>query len=228
MTNINLLPPEIAHKRKLELRRLYVAMAGGAAIGVIALIYVGMGLQVSRANGELEELKQKSQRLNAAKIQLQQFADRKTELQSKQKIAEQVVANEIKWAKLLNELSMVIPVECWIESIKAGEEEGLTFSGWSVDQTATASTETTGSTDATGVATVGHKPVAKWLVRLSLIKDLTDIWLTSSAGNTFQDRTAIKFESTAKWKTAHTPTSASAAPAPPAANQPASPSSGGG
>ncbi len=225
MTNINLLPPEIAQKRALELRRLYIGMAGALVVGVIVLIYLGLGFQVSRANNELEALKQKSQRLTAAKTQLQQFADRKAELQKKQKIAQQVVANEVQWAKVLNEISMISPAECWLESIKASESEGFTFTGHAVDATQTASS---GSKETTATDAEGHKPVAKWLVRLSLIKDLTEIWLTDSSEEAVENSRAVKFVSTASWKTSHALSSPSAAPAPPAANPSSTQSSGGG
>lgn len=227
MTNINLLPPEIAQKRKAERRRVLMVLSGLAAAGVVVFVFVVLRLQVSAGEREVEQLQSQAVRLTSAKVQLQQFADRKAELQKREKIAEDVIAKEIEWAKLLNEISMIIPSDVWLTNIKGSESDGLTFQGWTRETTTSAeSTSTSSSTETTTVQ--GHKPVAKWLVRLSLIGELTDIWLTTSQRTEYLEQPAIQFETTAAWKTPHIPVSASAQTAPPAASQPQSGNAPGG
>lgn len=215
MTNINLLPPEIAQKRITELRRFYMVAAGAVAIGIVVFVWIVIGFEVSSARRDVEELRAQSARLSSAKTQLQQFADRKGELQKKQKIGQDVIADALDWSKLLNEVSMITPGDVWLDSIKGNEVDGLTFKGFTLDETPTASAGQ--SKEQTETTNQGHKAVAKWLVRLSLIRELTDIWLTSSAVSTFEEQPAIEFENTAAWKSPHTPPSASAPSAPPAA-----------
>lgn len=231
MTNINLLPPEIAEKRKTERRRALMGLAAfGAACVVLAVFFV-FRLQVAGVSSEVEAAQQKSKRLSDAKAQLQQFADRKQELQKRQKIAADVIDKRVEWSKLLNEISMVTPSDVWLESILGEEgDEGLTFRGFTPDSTPTAESTGTASTDTTEGPVLdakGHKPVAKFLVRLSMIRDLKDIWLTKSEKTKFEEQGVIQFEGTAKWLTSHAPSSASAPTAPPAAT-PSSGSSPGG
>lgn len=231
MTNINLLPPEIAEKRKTERRRTLMGLTGFAVACVVLAVFFIIRIQVAGVSSQVESAKQKSQRLTNAKAQLQQFADRKTELQGKQKTAADVIAERVIWSKLLNEISMVIPSDVWLSDILGDEgEDGLTFRGYTPDLTSTASASGTDSEEATQAAaldTLGHKPVAKWLVRQSLIKALKTIWLTKSEQTTFRLQPAIQFESTAKWSTPHVPASASAPTAPPAATPPSGSSPGG-
>jgi len=120
-----------------------------AACLVLAVFFV-FRLQVAGVSREVEAAQEKSKRLSDAKAQLQQFADRKQELQKRQKIAADVIDKRVEWSKLLNEISMITPSEVWLESILGDEgEDGLTFRGYTPDATATAESTASASKEAT-------------------------------------------------------------------------------
>ena len=78
----------------------------------------------------------------------------------------------------------MLPSDVWVETLLAGESNGLELSGWAVDSPED-------SPD------VGHKTMAKMLVRLADLAQLTDVWLTSSAKSDFEEQPALEYSVTA-------------------------------
>jgi Tfp pilus assembly protein PilN len=206
MTTINLLPPEIREKRVAERRRILVGMGAAVLLGAIGAVIFLMNVMLQGEQAKLSAMEKQSAGIQRAITEYQIFEKQKQDVDAKKAVVDQVTAGEVPWYKLFNEVALVIPSDVWLTAISGDEKKGVSFIGAAVDQVA----DTPDS---------GHKPVAKWLVRLSEIPMLTDVWLTSSAKGVG----TVLFSTTAK---VTAPNSPAAAPAPPGA--PTSPSTSGG
>lgn len=182
-TRINLLPPGVLEKRRAEKVTFYVV---GVTILVVLLLVGVYGLnflRISQSEQELKSLKVRNERISQAVAEYQIYEKRKKELEEKKKIIEEAMKGEIAWHKMLNEISMVIPSDVCLTSFAGDTGGGITCKGYTLDY----------SFDAPDL---GHKPVAKWMIRLGEIKTLTQIWLTFSQKTDLGDNPVIEFENT--------------------------------
>lgn len=184
MTRINLLPPEILERRKAEKRIGWVVLAAIVVAVVLAGVWGFGTVRLSGKKDELAALQQQVQQTTAQANQLAIFEERATELGTRRDTATQALAHRRNWAKLFDELSLVLPADVWLQNLAAGEKDGLQMAGYAVDAPAD-------SPD------VGHKTMAKTLVRLADLEQLSDVWLTNSTKATFQEKPAIQFTLTA-------------------------------
>jgi Tfp pilus assembly protein PilN len=91
------------------------------------------------------------------------------------------------WARLFDELSLVLPSDLWAEAMFSSETDGITIQGWAID----APNDTPDA---------GHKSIAKMLVRLADLEQLQDVWLTNSVKTLYLEQDAIQFTVTAQVK----------------------------
>lgn len=184
MMRINLLPPEILERRKAERRFGWVILAAVMVAVVLAGVWAFAFFRLQSKEDELAAVQQEVQSTNAQAAQLAIFEERASELETRRATAQLALSSRRNWARLLNELSLVLPSDVWVETLLASEEAGLDISGWAVDSPAD-------SPD------VGHKTMAKMLVRLADLDQLTDVWLTSSAKSDFESQPALEYSVTA-------------------------------
>jgi Tfp pilus assembly protein PilN len=203
VTHINLLPPEIREKRAAE-RRILVMIASGVAVLMVLLgVYVFLGILVGQEQGILASLENQNARTEQAIKEYQVFETQRLEVETKKKTVSDAIKGEIPWFKLLNELSLVIPSDVWLTGFTGHEVDGVQIQAQAVDS---ASDSPDG----------GHKPVAKWMVRLSEIPMLTEIWLASSA----KGEGTVLFATTAKVRSPASPPSVTAPPSAPSTSTP--------
>jgi Tfp pilus assembly protein PilN len=198
MTRINLLPPEILEKRKSEKQLIYIIAAFIGLILFLIAVYSFGAIQIKKEEQRLAELKAENQRLNKAIAEYQVYEKRKAELQKMQNIISTALSGEIAWHKILNEISMVIPSDVWLQDFTGDDLEGITCKGYTADYDF-------------DTPDLGHKPVAEWLVRMSEIKVLASIWLNYSQKTKFKEQPAIEFGVAAQLK-GKKPASAPTAP----------------
>jgi len=184
MMRINLLPPEILERRKAERRIVWVIVGAAAVAVVLAGVWGFAYFRLEAKKTELADLQQLVQSTQAQADQLAVFEQRASELEARKATAERALGTRRNWGKLLDELSLVLPADVWVQTMIASESTGLSISGYAVDAPGD-------SPDA------GHKSVAKALVRLADLRDLYDVWLTSSSKTTFAEQPAIQFTVTA-------------------------------
>ena len=209
MVRINLIPREIVEKRKYERYFRYVFLAGAIVLIVLLAAWVYLGIEVNAKNQELQEQKDLANQYNTQAAAFAIFEQKQSDLNSRKAIAQQALASRIDWAKISNEISLVLPSEVWAVGLTAAEEQGMQL--------------TLVALDATDTPDVGHKSVAKTMVRLNELDDLYNVWLTASQkskltlGSTSQP--VINFQVTASVVKPAAPASATAdssVPAPPA------------
>lgn len=184
MMRINLLPPEILERRRAERRIVWVIVAAAGVAVVLAGVWGFAYFRLEAKKTELADLQQLVQSTQAQADQLAVFEQRATELDDRKATADRALGSRRNWGKLLDELSLVLPSDVWVQTMVLGEQNGLSISGYAVDAP--------GDSPDTG-----HKSIAKALVRLADLRDLYDVWLTSSSKTSFAEQPAIQFTVTA-------------------------------
>jgi len=212
MVRINLIPREIVEKRKYERYFRYVFLAGAAILIVLLVAWAFLTFEVNSKSQELQDNQDLANQYNAQAAAFAIFEQKQTELNSRKAITQQALAGRIDWAKISNEISLVMPSEVWSVGLSAAQDSGMQF--------------TLVALDATDTPDIGHKSVAKTMVRLNELEDLYNVWLTASQkakltlGTTSQP--VINFQVTASVVKPAAPASATAnpsVPAPPTAGQ---------
>lgn len=210
MVRINLLPPEIIEKRKFEQRIGYVIVAGAITATLVALVYLFLFFQVNAKNSDLQQRVDQANQLRNKAEAYKVFEQKETDLNARIAIADQALASRVNWGRVANELSLVLPSDVWVDSIQATEDDGMVIVGNALDS-------------ATDVPDIGHKAVAKVLVRLADLELLDNVWLGSSTRSVVQDTEvwALNFQLSADVKRPAAPPSTSATvSAPPSAPNP--------
>lgn len=191
--NINLLPKEIRDRRKGEkliLLGLSVVLIMVAALG---FVYTYNNSRIADAEKELTKLKAETKKMEASIQSLQVYEQKLADINSKKGVIDKALATKIEWSKELEELMIVTPNDVSLTKL-TGDAKGLTFSG----------TVTEVADSGSGL---GHKPVAKWLLRLAGTNKKPDVWLTSSDKEGGSQ--SLSFSNTLKYNTVQ------AQPAPP-------------
>jgi len=184
MMRINLLPPEILEKRRAESRIVYLGVVAAVVLVVLAVVWVFAYQRVGIAQSDLDAKQQQVQMTQAKADTLAIFEQKEQDLQARQAIAQQALAGRQNWAKLLDEISLVLPTDVWLSTMTFDQTAGLNIGGYAID-------DTTDSPD------VGQKTIAKTLVRLADLDGVYNVWLADSLKTDFEGNKAIQFSLTA-------------------------------
>ena len=180
MMRINLLPPEILERRKAE-KRIGWVVVGAIAVALLLAGVWGVGfMTVQGKRDDLAAIQQQVQTTQAQANQLAIFEERAVELEGRRGIVTLALGDKINWAKLLDELSLVLPSDVWVSRMALDQLNGLQIQGYAVD----APTDTPDA---------GHKSIAKTLVRLADLEQLYNVWLTNSVKELYEEQDAIQF-----------------------------------
>jgi Tfp pilus assembly protein PilN len=183
MMRINLLPPEILERRRAEKGIGYVIVGAIAVALVLAATwgFAYMGLQGKK--DDLAAIQQQVQVTQAEAAQLAIFEERAAELDTRRTTAASALAGRQNWGKLADEISLVLPTDMWLQSL-AFSGDTVTFNGTAIDVDGD-------SPD------IGHRTIAKLLVRMADLEQLYNVWLTSSTKGELEQRPVINFAVTA-------------------------------
>jgi Tfp pilus assembly protein PilN len=181
---INLLPKEIRDRRKGEKFIVIGIVALVVTIASLGFAYTYNNMRISDSQKNLADLQAESQRMQASIQSLQVYEQKLAEINGKKAIIDKALTGKIEWSKELEELMIITPNEVSLTKL-TGDATGLTFGGLASEASANNADE-------------GHKPVAKWLMRLADTSKKPDVWLTSSdeddAGRTLKFTNTLKFK----------------------------------
>ncbi len=163
---INLLPAEILEKRKAEKIISLMIIGAASLFAVVFLVFLYSFRLVGAEVDKLEELRVENARYEREIVKIADFESNKIFVEERHQLVNEAVSGKYGWSKWLNNMSLLIPNEVWLDSIDIKENGEVSFSG-------------TALADA-GSRQLGQKSVAKWLVRLSELEDMTDVWLDSA------------------------------------------------
>jgi Tfp pilus assembly protein PilN len=172
MTQVNLLPPEV--KTRQRTRRYTLAATGAVAASVVLLLVVFVVQTVQL--GEVEESLQSQQRVNRGlqtRIDdLQPVARLHAQVQSRQELADSLLADQVVWSGVLRNVSAALPGGLWLTSM-----------------TGTVTPTAPGTPG--GPAVLGniqfhgqafeHVTVGSWLTRLEQMPGWVNAWVSSSS-----------------------------------------------
>lgn len=176
MKGINLLPPEIIEKRLTERRWVYFFAIMIALVALFGFIYAVTYGREFTENSALEEIKAANRQLESKIAVFKIFEARKSEVLRREAIINKAIGGEISWYRLLNEVSMLIPSEVCLSDLNLDQTGGIKMNCFTTD----------------------YSSVAKWLVRLGEIRELTEIWIETASKSTQEGENVITFSITAK------------------------------
>jgi hypothetical protein len=180
MVRINLLPQEILEKRRFERDIRYVIVGGIAVLLILFAAYGLLAVQVGQRNADLQDRQQTEANLRAQAEAFAIFEEKESELEARLVLAEQALLGRVEWGRLANELSLIMPADVWVVTLTGDEEQGVSMFARAVDSE-------------TDVPDVGHKAVAKTLVRLADLDQLSSVWLSSSIKTEYEEQPVIDF-----------------------------------
>ncbi len=214
--SINLLPKEVLEKRKAEHQLAFMLLGVVVMVFLLISVYGFNFIRILQAQTDLEAVKTENARVQTEIAKIGDFEKVRSLVEKKQNLISTITSKKYSWSRLLNNISLIVPNEIWLTKLEVQDNGKLSFSG-----KALAGTETSG---------IGHKPVAKWLVHMSELNDIEDVWLTTSkksaaesgsqedeelpASSTADSSSIIDFESRASIKSLSVDESSLAQPAP--------------
>jgi Tfp pilus assembly protein PilN len=172
VSQVNLLPPDILAAQRQRRLAGVVALAGVGVIGLILVFYV---LQLGKVGGirsDIDQQQQTNQGLQSEIQKLREFEQLRAQAQAKQKLLNDVFANEISFSGVLMDISRVIPSSAALTSMTATSQEPVPSAG--------GSTLLTGKIDVAGLA-LDYDTIASWLTRLERVRGWVNPWVTSIA-----------------------------------------------
>jgi Tfp pilus assembly protein PilN len=172
VSQVNLLPPEILAAQRQRRLAGVVALAGVGVIGLILVFYVLQLGKVSGIRSDIEQQQQTNQGLQGEIEKLREFEALRAQAQAKQKLLNDVFANEISFSGLLMDISRVIPSTAALTSMNVTSQEPTPTTG--------GSTLLTGRIDISGLA-LDYQTIADWLTRLERVRGWVNPWVTSIA-----------------------------------------------
>jgi Tfp pilus assembly protein PilN len=167
MFRINLLPQEVLERRRYEGWYRWVIILAVGMVLIILGVYALLMFDVASKNAHLQTIQESTTQQNNIANQLSIFQSKEQELQERQSIAQTALAGRVNVGRVLEDVSLVLPDEVWLDLLTVNESTGVMLSA----QTPRNAGE---SND------VAYKSVAKTLVRLNELPDLYDVWLSTA------------------------------------------------
>jgi Tfp pilus assembly protein PilN len=172
MVRINLLPREVLERRRYEKWYGYALIVFAILLFVILLVYGYFWFSGAQKNGDLQLLQEQSQKLQAQADAFGIFEQKEQDLVKRQAVVTSALAGRINVGRVAEEVSLVLPDEAWLQTMGISQTDGLTLAAYTPYSSSH-------SMD------VSYKSVAKTLVRLNELEDVSDVWLTNAANAEF-------------------------------------------
>ncbi len=141
MIRINLLPPEIAEKKKQK-SQTQLIIAGVVLILVILIgVIVKQSRRLSVVEKEFNEVNIALQKESETVAKVQLLQQKKADLDKRMSVIKKLVKGQFFWVEILDEISQRLPQNVWLGSFTSsdsGVEKILTFSGIAFDNFAIA------------------------------------------------------------------------------------------
>jgi hypothetical protein len=192
---------------------------------LLAIPTIARERQLSNTKDDLKAQEARNAALQREIDQLADARDAQQRLEATRAQVEKVLANDVSWARMLNELSRTIPQDVWLSAFDGSvNAPGTTGSAGSAGAGVTApTTSTTGGNDnetttttsvtnttkppAAGAGTLGtvtftangvdYASVSAWLQRISEMPSFTRLFVPNAALVTGATRDTVQFTSTA-------------------------------
>ncbi|MDP8991547.1 MAG: type IV pilus assembly protein PilM [Actinomycetota bacterium] len=174
---ISLLPREMAVVRAQRRQTMLAAAAVAALFVLLMLIWAARSAQEANERDRAREAERRAAQLRQERAQLGDTTTIESELAQRQAQARAVLADDVAWTRLFNEVATVIPNDVWLTSFNGtkGNPGSITVQANGFDQTST----------------------ARWLLRVGELKSLSGVWVPNSAKQGEGPAALVSFQSQA-------------------------------
>lgn len=172
MLRINLLPREVLDRHRFQGWYRYIFIISTGLVLVVLLVSALLYLLVVQKSEELTASRERTQSYIEQGKAFDVFEKKEKEFTDRQTIVQATLASRMNLGKVAEEISLVLPDEVWLDSLNLSQEEGVAF---------VANTPRTASHS----MNIAYKSVAKTLVRLNELPDVTDVWLANASNLTW-------------------------------------------
>lgn len=183
LPRVNLLPPEIAERKRFQ--RIQAGLGAGllTAVAVVALLHLDAAGDVADAEDEHAAA---AARGAALAEQTAEFADVEAvyaRTAAAQDVLHRAMGQEVRFSEFLHDLSVTVPEDVWLQETTFTQDETATASGG------------IGTVSFTGAAR-SHDDVAVWLETLATQDGYTDPTFTGATAADVNGRRTVTFTST--------------------------------
>ena len=186
LPRVNLLPPEIAERRRV--RHVQNGLAGAAltSVAVLGLLYAGAVGDARDAEADLRKATAAGQAVQAEQAEYADVAAVYARAEAAQTMLTQAMGEEIRYSTHLDQLARTVPDRVWLKNVAFTQAPATTAVG--------DTTPSIGTVTFTGVG-YEHDDVATWLESLAAHKGYAKPYLTSSTEALIGDRVTVNFVS---------------------------------
>jgi Tfp pilus assembly protein PilN len=133
MTNINLMPPVLLAKKKIQWRNILVIVVLSAFVIIIGFLWSNQLLEVKKKEIKLEELKVAIVKLQPYLTEIKAIEVEIEELRKRLDIITQLDKDRFVWAKLFDQMSNCLVQGVWLESLVNPAGKDLQITGKAMD-----------------------------------------------------------------------------------------------
>jgi Tfp pilus assembly protein PilN len=185
MRAVNLLPRDATEGRKIPAVPVLVACGGTVVMtGVLALSFLSASSKVHKEQQALADAQTRLAAIPAPAAPSPIVSQLPTERQGRVTALASVLAQRVAFDRILREVSQVVPSDVWLQSLTATAPSAPAAG-------------TVASTTPTGFTLSGYTysqdAVARFLARLEIVPDLTDVTLNTSTSTKLSDRNVVQF-----------------------------------
>lgn len=197
MRAVNLLPQDLARTRKPVNRVALAGVAGGAAISML-LGALYLNAQATVTDRELELSAAQAELAAIPKPNVQGSEDQQLALERAGRITavSQALGSRVGWDRLFRELSSVLPGDVWLTDLQAKAPSQAPAAAAGTDAQTTPATPDSAFT--IQGYTYTQEGVARFLARLAVVPDLTNVGLQSSTRGPLAGQEVFQFTITAQ------------------------------
>jgi Tfp pilus assembly protein PilN len=197
---VNLLPPEIAERKAFRKLQLRLGSLVVVAAGVVGLLYYQAAGGVGPAQDRLDAAQSQSAVLQHQIADLSNVTKTRAQYEAAQAALAKVLGSDVRWSRYLNDLSITLPANVWVEDLtvtQTGEPTTSSTAGGGTSNGAAAGATNSGlGTLSIKGKALSFNDVAVWLETLAKEKGYTNVWLSQGATEELGDTTVVNFTST--------------------------------
>ena len=126
---INLLPKEVLEKRVGEQRLALMLLGLVVMVGALVLVYGLNFVRVSQEQANLDIIKGENEQVQLQINKIEDFETNKNYVESRERLVATAISGKYTWSRFLNNISLIVPNEVWLQTLTAAKDGTINFSG---------------------------------------------------------------------------------------------------